>query len=65
MAKVRELKMLEIVEIGTNASFAELYMARCGKDRCKSIEDQVQEDQNGQRALVFISKTRAGRKLWN
>ena len=50
LAKVRELKMLEIVEVGTNASFAELYMARCGKHRCKSVESQVQEDQNGQKS---------------
>ena len=51
LAKVRELEILGIVEVDVNVSFVELYMARCGKHRCKSVEGLAQEDQNGQKSV--------------
>ena len=51
LAKVRELEILKIVEVDVNVSFVELYVARCGKHRCKSVEVRAQEDQNGQKSV--------------
>ena len=56
LAKVREFEILEIVEVDVNILFVELYMARCGKHRCKSVEGRAQEDQNGQKSVSLHSK---------